>query len=208
VDIHPPHGPITSWRDFAVHLTTIIIGILIALSLEGLLEWRHHRALVHEADRNIAAEVDANAAELKTAQQELQSSDKQLQQILSLIHRVQADRRTKPDKVAFDWTVSELHQTSWSTASSTGAVGYMDYDQVKRYTRTYDLQAEFMLQQQRGLQSSLAVQALSSLLDRDLKKVSDAELSDAERTVALAVANARALEQIGQALADQYAKSR
>ena len=45
MDIHPPSGPVHSFRDFCLHLLTVILGILIALSLEGLIEWRHHRSL-------------------------------------------------------------------------------------------------------------------------------------------------------------------
>ena len=39
MDIHPSQGPIHSFKDFLFHLLTVIIGILIALSLEGLLDW-------------------------------------------------------------------------------------------------------------------------------------------------------------------------
>jgi len=31
VDIHPPHGPVNSFKDFLLHLLTVILGILIAL---------------------------------------------------------------------------------------------------------------------------------------------------------------------------------
>ena len=205
MDIHPPHGAINSWREFLLHLLTITIGILIALSFEGLIEWRHHRGLVREAESNIAAEIRSNAAELKTTEQELRTSDEQLQQVLAVIHHMEADRKFKPTSVVFNWTVAELHQTSWSTANSTGALGYMDYEEAKRYTRVYDLQQEFMALQQRALQSSLSVQALSTLLSRDTTTISAAELSEAERTAGLALANARALEQVGQALSEQYA---
>jgi hypothetical protein len=41
LDVHPPHEPVHGWRDFFVHPATITIGLLIALSLEGCVEWRH-----------------------------------------------------------------------------------------------------------------------------------------------------------------------
>ncbi len=82
----------------------------------------------------------------------------------------------------------------------------MDYDEVNSYARIYDLQREFMTLQQRALQSSVAVQALSTLLSRNFQRISDTELSDAERTTGLAIANARAEEQVGRALEEQYTK--
>jgi hypothetical protein len=48
-DIHPPHSPIHGWRDFLVQLVTITAGLLIALALEGLVEWLNHRHIMHQA---------------------------------------------------------------------------------------------------------------------------------------------------------------
>jgi hypothetical protein len=39
LDVHSPHEPIIGWKDFLLHLFTITIGLLIALSLEGTVEW-------------------------------------------------------------------------------------------------------------------------------------------------------------------------
>ena len=36
-----------------VHLGIVTVGILIALSFEGALEWSHHRELVREARQNL-----------------------------------------------------------------------------------------------------------------------------------------------------------
>src|ERR1700722_10199945 len=61
IDVHPPSEPIHGWRDFFIHLSTITIGLLIALSLEGCVEWQHHRHLVHEAEASLHAEIQSNA---------------------------------------------------------------------------------------------------------------------------------------------------
>src|ERR1700683_5134910 len=34
MDVHPPHQAIHTWRDFLLHMTTICLGLLIALGLE------------------------------------------------------------------------------------------------------------------------------------------------------------------------------
>ena len=48
MEIHPPEKPIHTVRDFLLQLMTITAGILIALSLEGAIEWSQHRTLVSE----------------------------------------------------------------------------------------------------------------------------------------------------------------
>ena len=63
---------------------------------------------------------------------------------------LQKNRNTPVKDIHFDWTLDELHATSWNTASATGAIAHMDYSQVKRYTRIYDLQQQFMTTQNRA----------------------------------------------------------
>jgi hypothetical protein len=43
LDVHPPHTPTHTWRDFLIHIATIIVGLLIAVGLEQTVEWLHHR---------------------------------------------------------------------------------------------------------------------------------------------------------------------
>jgi hypothetical protein len=43
LDVHAPHGTVHTWKDFFIHLTTISIGLLIAIGLEQTVEYLHHR---------------------------------------------------------------------------------------------------------------------------------------------------------------------
>lgn len=42
MEVHPPHAPLHNWKDFWIHLGTITIGLLIAISLEQSVELVHH----------------------------------------------------------------------------------------------------------------------------------------------------------------------
>src|SRR5579875_3290345 len=43
IDIHPPqHAPMTK-REFFIHLGIVVLGILIAIGLEQMVEYLHHR---------------------------------------------------------------------------------------------------------------------------------------------------------------------
>lgn len=64
MDIEGPHKPIESVKDFFLHLFTITIGILIALTLEALVHDHHEKALVRESVVSLDAEVQANQAKL------------------------------------------------------------------------------------------------------------------------------------------------
>jgi hypothetical protein len=62
LDIHPPHEPTHTWRDFFVHIATIVIGLLIAVALEQTVEHLHHRSQAHEAEDSLHRESIANRA--------------------------------------------------------------------------------------------------------------------------------------------------
>jgi hypothetical protein len=63
MEIHPLDAPVHSFRDFVVHLVLIVLGVLIALGAEGIVEAVHHRNLVAEA--NIKAEMRENQSVLE-----------------------------------------------------------------------------------------------------------------------------------------------
>ncbi len=60
MEVHPPHHAIGSWREFFVHMATIVLGLLIALGLEQVAEAIHHRHLRHELQENMRAEAERN----------------------------------------------------------------------------------------------------------------------------------------------------
>ncbi len=43
MEVHPPHHPLHSWKDFFIHIATITVGLLIAIGLEQCVEEMHHR---------------------------------------------------------------------------------------------------------------------------------------------------------------------
>lgn len=62
MDVHPPHQPVRGWKDFALHLLTITVGLFIALTLEAAVQSMHHRHLVRDARQNLRREIAANHA--------------------------------------------------------------------------------------------------------------------------------------------------
>lgn len=42
-DVHPPHAAAHTWTDFFIHIATIVIGLFIAVGLEQIVEFIHHR---------------------------------------------------------------------------------------------------------------------------------------------------------------------
>ena len=60
IDVHVPEHRIGGVRDFLIHLSTITVGLLIALSLEAGVEMIHHRNERIEAEEKIIGELSKN----------------------------------------------------------------------------------------------------------------------------------------------------
>lgn len=207
MEIHAPKAPHTL-KDFLLELLTVTIGILIALSLEGVVQWVHHRNLVHEAKANLTTEIGENQRELKTALDSLLKTQAQLVHLLDLIHDVELNRKNASAlRFSINWTIAELHATSWNTAAATGALAYMSYPEVKRYTRVYDLQQKFQDFQARGFDAAVSVYGETARLPKDEARISDAQLADAARATGRALATVDGLRGVAQALAADYAEA-
>jgi hypothetical protein len=84
LDVHPAHHAATTWRDFFIHIATIVLGLLIAISLEQTVEYFHHRHLGAEGHQALIEErrADETANEFnifatRRHQQDLQRDRKQ-----------------------------------------------------------------------------------------------------------------------------------
>jgi hypothetical protein len=66
LDVHAPHATVHTWTDFFIHLATIVIGLLIAVGLEQLVERAHDHYKVRETREALQREREANGKDLIT----------------------------------------------------------------------------------------------------------------------------------------------
>jgi len=140
MDVHAPHEPVHTWRDFLTHLTIVTIGLFIALSLEGLVEYVHHRHLVREARENIRQEIEDNH---KAAQEDVTLLQQDLDRTntnLDTIRRMRANPKAFKGELTFTMLFESLHDAAWNSARDTGALGFMPYKEVQGYADLYQHQ--------------------------------------------------------------------
>lgn len=204
MDVHAPHGPIQSVKEFMVHLLAITIGLLIALGLEASVEWMHHRHLVREARQNIAQEIRDNARNLEKEMNALPGEEKQLETLLSGVNDEENSGGPKPQPHMV-WSVTRLNDSSWNTAFSTGAVGHMDYEEVRRYSQLYALQQMFNSSMDHYLESRRDMYAFLTRMQLP-GKPSAAEFDDGKRAIASEMVTGAFLHEIAEALKSGYDK--
>lgn len=204
MEVHPPHNPIHSVKEFMLHLLAITIGLLIALGLERSVEWFHYRHLVHEAKENISREILDNQHLLSIELGALPAEEKQLETILGVVDDRQHGRNPKhiPD---YGWTHTVLEQSAWSTSMSTGATAHMGYDEVKRYSELYELQQMFNTASERYLSARGDMYAFLTRFDFQ-DKPADAEFENAKRAITSEIIIGKFMAEIGRDLDGAYVK--
>jgi hypothetical protein len=149
IDVHAPHERIGGFKDFLLHLLTITIGLLIALSMEGCVEWQHNRHLVRDAEVGLRKEVKSNAQGIGPLRQQVKDENKQLDMDLAALAALRAHPEAKHERMGFTFKMTSFDDMAWRTAQTTGAFGYMPYQQAIAYSDIYDTQdAVYKVQQE------------------------------------------------------------
>ena len=136
MEIHAPEGTTKSFKDFAIHIVIVTIGILIALGLEGIRESIHEHFVVRDARENFQSEFRGNRINLD---KELKN-DKETLALLDQIIKDLPELRQNPSQLAKRVAVLRssgyfFSSSRWESALSTGALGHMSVDEVNRYAQ-------------------------------------------------------------------------
>jgi hypothetical protein len=134
MDIHAPHEPVRALRDFVIHIAIVTIGILIALSLEGLRETIHDHHLVRDARSNFRRELEIDSRNIGLELSATRKAGKDIERLASAFPGLaqtpgELDRRLDTIRNPFYFLILD----SWQTALSTGALARMSSDEVEQY---------------------------------------------------------------------------
>ena len=151
MEIHAPHDSGLTIRDALVHLCIVTVGILIALSLEGTLQWWHHRTLVRETKQRLAAELHGNQESIQQVLKALGPVKSRFTHAIDLVgdlsdvqKRSEAATLLGSGNILNDVSFAFFNTAAYTTAEVTGALGYMEYSDALKYADAYDLQAVYV----------------------------------------------------------------
>jgi hypothetical protein len=173
MDVHAPHEPVHTWRDFAIHLIIVTIGLFIALSLEALVEHVHQRHLLHTAENNLHIELQDNRDLLIGDQRHLSQTEALLQHNIAIL----IARKSNPastETLSFNWTWNGMEDSAWSTARDSGALTLMPYDTEQAWSVVYGQQGA--VNDQAHLYILDIYRAQAPLKGHDFAQLSSAEL--------------------------------
>jgi hypothetical protein len=148
MEIEVPEHPIMTWKQFFIHMGTIVLGILIALSLEQTVEWLHHRHQRHQVIEDMHEEAEEN---IKVIDEDTRLLNRELAALRSVADRLNsapADKGTISVDISNEFgpqsqveNMTSPSRGTWAVARDSGLVPLLRHEQARIYTRL-DFEAE------------------------------------------------------------------
>lgn len=205
MDIHAPLEPVHTWKDVAIHLSIMTIGLFIALMLEAGVEYWHHRNVVAEARANIRQEIEENHEAAEKDLVNVQKSINATEANVKTIHAMMAKPKNFHGAIENSMSFNQFHDAAWRTARDTGALSYMPYDEVQRYSDVYVL--EQMVSQKAQEAAEGDFRSLSPVyMGYDMDALPESEYMDMLRANASAELDLVVLKQYVQQFDDECLK--
>lgn len=131
LEVHPPHQAVHSWKDFFIHIATIVIGLLIAIALEQSVEWLHHRHQLRDTRRNLAMEIEDNRRVLKLNLEDAGKVQAALIRNQMLLRNHPSSPGPMPADLDYSWTFHRTPDAAWLAAKQDGSLSLMPYGELK-----------------------------------------------------------------------------
>ena len=141
LDVHPPHEAAHSWKDFFIHIVTIVIGLLIAIGLEQSVEWVHHRQQVAETRRALAEERQQNIERFALTTRMFRRETVRLQTNLAVLEYVEKHPGSRPASWPgmMNWHnyIATFSDAAWETAQHDNVTALMPQTEVRMLQELY-----------------------------------------------------------------------
>ena len=180
LDVHPPHEPTHTWKDFFIHIATICVGLLIAVGLEQTVELFHHRHQRHTLEEDLHTEAMNNreviARDLKIQELEPWFAQAAAAMDAAEAHAGKATVTLSPVPClpgsigTADYRYFAPSQAVWATAKESGLVILLPVERSRMYARldhNYELLAKQREDVYDGCGTLLAMQQRFGKLSMD-----------------------------------------
>jgi len=157
LDVHAPEHNIYTARDFLIHLLTITAGLLIALGLEAGVEAFHHRHQRIEAETMIRDEIKLNGEKIERGEPQFKEELDGMNSVLQGLELMAQGKPATLEEKAFVFHQGPMQDAAWRTAASTGALSYMDYAEVERFSEAYKEQDQLDAMEKQTLEDYLMI---------------------------------------------------
>ncbi len=191
LNVHAPHQAVHTWKDFLVHIAAIAIGLLLALALEGLVEYVHERRQLTEARRELALEVAENRRKWAANVTEVARIQREFDADLKLIQAVRSHAPVNDRKYEYSLRLYAVRDGAWQAARQSSSLNLMPHDELQTYAWFHGILTSLM-ESLHALETTLQIGAAiaasappETLSEHDLNELASKTLEAQGRLVNL-----------------------
>ena len=140
IDIHPAHHAATTWRDFFIHIATIVLGLLIAVGLEQTVELLHRHREAREARQNIKDEIQMNIEITQRELGYLATMQKELGGDLDLLDSSAPDAQIIA-QLDYTLRLTRRRNAAWNAAKINGSLALISWGEMESTNYFYETSA-------------------------------------------------------------------
>jgi hypothetical protein len=163
LDIHKPK-PVHNVREFLSELGVVVLGIVIALSGEQLIEYLHDKHKAGEAREGIRDEVAMNIAVLESRSAAQPCIDRRIDNIATLLEASEGSKYVGPTWLGRPQIWEMLH-ARWQVVSQSGRAPLLAPEEQAEYGFVYALFADVAADEDREQIAWARLRALEGLLN-------------------------------------------
>ena len=139
--VHLPK-PLHGWRAFVGEVGIIVVGVLIALGAEQLVQSLSHRSEAQDARDNIRAEVALNIGRMQNADGRVPCKTRRLNEISDFIKEARSGRSLAEVTWIGRPPVLDMETSRWQSAAASGRSSLFRPDEQAGISDLYSLMTD------------------------------------------------------------------
>jgi len=190
LDVHPPHEAAHTWKDFFIHIATIVVGLLIAIGLEQAVEHVHQHYELRETREALHRERESNHHRMELNTRHWIEFNAALRNDLLVLdavrHQPGIAQANLPGDLNYNQSPFEYDHAVWDAAEKNGIIRLMPLNEANEDQSFYQL-AEEMSSQSLHEWDAVNDQRRFLLVDSDPTHLTPDQLSETVRLTQLSL---------------------
>lgn len=154
--------PLHGWREFAGEVGIIVIGIVIALTLEAVVSGWENQRIADHARADIREELSSNSQALRRMIGSQQQAIKRLEMLRKFLQSAADGKRAQlPVGFSIPSEFESMDTSSWESAVATQALSHMPSNQVHAIAQAYSGSRELNDFEQLAVKQSVEMASIS-----------------------------------------------
>ncbi len=137
IDVHPPHEGIHSWKTYLLHMSTIVLGLLIAIGLEQSVEAVHRSNERSDLRESLKRETEKAIADAPQTEQTENDPLRWISARSDLVQTALTTHQPLPAQLPRKPHVSSSNlpiDPAWNAAKSSGLLHLLTQEEVEVYS--------------------------------------------------------------------------